>query len=219
MATHVVAQGEHISSIAAQYGFSNYKTLWDDPNNADLKKLRENPNVLLPGDQVFIPDRATRTESIPADARSSFVLEVKPLKLRVKLLDLSDDPIDRIGKATTRAGPQDVSPQGHIYEADIDTLDTDVTLDFTSDPPLSVHLAVGSLDPVKEQTGQRERLNNLAYFAGFSQQIDPQQFQWAVEEFQCDHKKTDGLKVDGNIDESTSNGSKTQKALEKEHGV
>lgn len=219
MPTHVVAQGEHMSGIAAQHGFSNYKALWDHPNNADLKKERENPNVLFPGDKVFVPEREVRKESIPADARSSFVLEVKPLKLRVKLLDLSDDPIDRIGKATTRAGPQDVSPQGHIYEADIDTLDTDVSLDFKDDPPLSVHLAVGSLDPVKEQSGQQERLNNLAYFAGFSQKIDPQQFQWAVEEFQCDHKQKDGLKVDGNIDESTANGSKTQKALEKEHGV
>jgi hypothetical protein len=218
MPTHIVQQGEHLPDIAAQYGFSNYRTLWDHPNNAALKNLRENPNVLLPGDEVFIPERQLRVESASTEKRHRFVAEAQPLKLRVKLLDLSEDPIDRSGKATTQAGTQDATPQNHIYEIDIQTTDKDVSLKFESDPPLEVHLAVGSLDPVKAPSGQQERLNNLGYFAGFSEKIDPQQFQWAVEEFQCDRKKR-GLLVDGHIDESTANGKNTQKVLEKEHGV
>lgn len=218
MATHIVQQGEHLPGIAAKFGFSDHKTLWDDPNNSELKKLRGNPLVLLPGDQVFIPERETRTESASTEQRTKFTATSQALKLRVKLLDLSEDPIDRSGHATTSAGTVDVSPQDHIYEMDIQATDKNVSLKFDPDPAFEVKLAVGSLDPVKEQSGQQERLNNLGYFAGFSKKIDPQQFQFAVEEFQCDRKKQ-GLKVDGKIDESTPNGKKTQQALEKDHGV
>jgi len=218
MPTHIVQQGEHIPDIAAQYGFSNFRTVWDHPNNAALKNLRGNPNVLLPGDQVFVPEREKRSESAVTEKRHRFVAQSQPLKLRVKLLDLSDDAIDRTGKATTSAGTVDITPQNHIYEMDIQTTDKDVSLKFESDPLEEVHLAVGSLDPVTAPSGQQERLNNLGYFAGFSKTIDRQQFQWAVEEFQCDRKKK-GLLVDGHIDEATPNGKRTQKQLEKDHGV
>lgn len=37
MATeHVVLQGEHLSKISAKYGFLDYRTIWDHPQNADL---------------------------------------------------------------------------------------------------------------------------------------------------------------------------------------
>ena len=44
---------------------------------------------------------------------------------------------------------------------------------------------VGDLDPVDEVCGQAGRLNNLGYFSGDVNQPDPDDFQSAVEEFQC----------------------------------
>ncbi|HEY6945459.1 MAG TPA: LysM domain-containing protein, partial [Candidatus Acidoferrum sp.] len=67
--THIVEQGEHLSQIAKKYGFPDYKIVWDHPENADLKKLRKNPNILFPGDQVFIPDKEEKEESGPTDKR------------------------------------------------------------------------------------------------------------------------------------------------------
>lgn len=54
---HVVKQGEHLAGIAQQYGFADYLKLWDLPENTGLKRLRQKPNVLFPGDEVFIPDK------------------------------------------------------------------------------------------------------------------------------------------------------------------
>ena len=51
--TYTVKQGDYLAKIAAQFGFTNLKTIWDDPQNAKLKELRKNPNVLFPGDQLF----------------------------------------------------------------------------------------------------------------------------------------------------------------------
>lgn len=63
--------------------------------------------------------------------------------------------------------------------------------------PPAFRFLVGDLDPVDTPSGQRARLNNLGYFAGFSER-DQDQLEWAIEEFQADEKLADrGLK--GNL--------------------
>src|SRR4051812_23195035 len=46
-----------MSSIAHDFGFLNFETILNHPKNAELKKNRANPQVLFPGDEVFIPDK------------------------------------------------------------------------------------------------------------------------------------------------------------------
>jgi hypothetical protein len=78
---------------------------------------------------------------------------------------------------------------------------------------VKVPLGVGFLDPITEPAGQRQRLNNLGYFAGFDARSTAQ-FKFAVEEFQCDHLKEIGKKKeDGICDEDT------RRVLAKVHGV
>ena len=55
MPNHTVVQGECLSSIAAKAGFT-VDALWNLPENAQLKSTRKDPNVLYPGDVVFVPD-------------------------------------------------------------------------------------------------------------------------------------------------------------------
>jgi hypothetical protein len=52
---HMVQGGEDLGSIAEFSGFRDYRTIWNDPNNAELRQRRRNPNRLFPGDEVFIP--------------------------------------------------------------------------------------------------------------------------------------------------------------------
>lgn len=59
---HTVRQGECINSLAERYGFFP-DTLWDAAENKDLRDLREDPNILQPGDVVYIPDLTPREES------------------------------------------------------------------------------------------------------------------------------------------------------------
>ena len=55
--THVVAQGEYLSLIAARFGFRDPRVIWNHPDNAALRERRKNPNVLFPGDVLTIPER------------------------------------------------------------------------------------------------------------------------------------------------------------------
>ena len=57
MPVHTVQQGEHLPALAERYGFQTIDPIWNDPANAELKQLRKNPMVLMPGDEVTIPDR------------------------------------------------------------------------------------------------------------------------------------------------------------------
>ena len=84
---HIVQPGEHLSAIAMRHGFADYRSLWYDGGNAGLRQQRKNPNVLLAGDRVVIPERKERVELRPTDKRHRFVKEGQPLRLRVRLLD------------------------------------------------------------------------------------------------------------------------------------
>jgi len=213
---HTVVQGEHIPGIAAKHGFRDFRSIWDHPRNAQLKQERKNPNVLFPGDEVFIPDRDLKEEARRVDARHRFVLAARGLQLRVKVIDLRDKPVRRTAFFRTSTDTNLVGPKNDIYEIDIDPGEKDVTLGFpanaTEPARPDIHLEVGSLDPEGKPSGQQERLNNLGYFAGFSATPDPEQFQWAVEEFQHDNRIRHTLKVTGKVDDRTAD------ALAKEHG-
>ncbi len=90
MPDHVVEQGDCMSSIAKQYGF-DWQTLWDHSRNSKLKQERKDPNVLFPGDTVYVPDLELGQEECATDKRHSFKLKGAPCKLRLRLL-LNDKP-------------------------------------------------------------------------------------------------------------------------------
>ena len=55
--THIVKVGESLTTIALKYGYSDGLFLYNHPSNAGLRKRRPNPNIILPGDTVNIPDK------------------------------------------------------------------------------------------------------------------------------------------------------------------
>ena len=85
---HTVEQGEHLAAIAAAYGFMSSATVWEHPGNAGLRELRKNPNILLPGDTVFIPDKEKKEVPVAAGKSSRFQVAREKLKLRLVLEEL-----------------------------------------------------------------------------------------------------------------------------------
>lgn len=211
---YTVEQGDHLSKIAKDNGFTDYTIIWNHPNNAELKKKRQSPNVLFPGDQVFVPDMEQKQESGATDKRHTFTVDTKPLKLCLVLEDQYEKPIggaqcalrvkDQVTQPTTSADgkiEQDIPP-------DADKAFLVVRSDETPYRNVLLVFNIGDLDPVDEVSGQVARLNNLGYFAGKLDGSDDDAFASAIQEFQCDF----GLVVDGIC------GPKTQAKLKQVHG-
>ena len=214
--THVVEQGEFLSSIANQYGFTDYNVIWNDPNNADLKQSRVNPNVLQPGDNVYIPDKQPKDESGATAQRHVFTLKQNPLMLRIVLEDAFEKPLAN-APCTLYLG-QEKSPltsdgTGKVEKPITpDTATTGTLVLQTPDTPFqddTLTISVGELDPWDSLSGQAARLNNMGYFAGTPTSADDPDFESAVEEFQCDNGL---IPVDGKL------GPQTQAKLKQVYG-
>src|SRR5579864_5909977 len=124
MASHTVQQCEHITRIARKYGFRDYHTVWDDPANADLKKERPSPNVLFPGDSLFIPDKQEKTVERPTGALHTFQVAGRRLQLRIVLQDYDNLPL------ANQACVLEVEGEAHNLQSDGNGLiETDIPAD------------------------------------------------------------------------------------------
>jgi hypothetical protein len=183
--THIVKQGEHISRIAAQNGFLDYHTVWDDPQNAELSKKR-NPNVLFPGDQVFIPDKEVKTEASPTGRRHRFKLSMRPLKLRIVVQNYDRTPIAGTACSLEVEGNTKsltTNAKGLIDEPIPATAEM-AKLTIRND---EFSIRIGHLDPVEENSGLEARLNNLGYYVAPEDKRDKDELRSAIEEFQRDY--------------------------------
>jgi hypothetical protein len=202
---HTVEQGEHLALIAKNNGFASYTTIWDHDNNANLKETRENPFVLFPGDQVFIPDKETKQVEVNSGQSSRFRVKQDKLLLRLVLDQQFGEPLKN-----AECEVHIDARVKNVVSGDDGTIDIEVPasagggeliIKGNEQRPegIVIPFKIGHLDPVEEIPGQVARLNNLGYFAGSTETIDESLLASAVEEFQCDH----GLKVNGVCGEAT----------------
>jgi len=203
--THVVQQGETLSSIAALHGLHSFHTLLNHPNNASLKSSR-NPHVLFPGDRVFVPDSVAKTEDAATEQRHRFTVGASRLVLSLRLRELNGPPLkevpcevglrsDEEPTPLTTDGDGFLEPQpvtADIRQGEVVALVPPKKAKGKNAPPpsgpdhkLKFDLRLGNLNPEFKLSGQQARLNNLGYFAGYTVR-DLDQLLWAAEEFLCE---------------------------------
>jgi hypothetical protein len=172
MTSHIVRQGECLSSLAARSGLGDWKQLYDHPANADLKKKRPNPNVLAPGDKVEAPDLETKTVSAATGRIHTYVVKLQKVKLRIAIVSWSGEPYQgkrflvnagaREMKGTTAAdGMVEVEVPATQSAARLRVWLDDAGEDAS--PTIDRELAIGHIDPIEMLSGVRKRLSNLGY--------------------------------------------------------
>jgi LysM repeat protein len=168
---HVVKQGDCLYRIAQQYGFADWRTIYNHPDNEDFRELRPNPNVIYPGDEVHIPDTEPKQVSLPTAKKHKIQVTLPKIMLRIELHDELDQPLagkqfelkfgDNLYEGTTTG---DGMLEQKILAAE-ERGQLTVWLTGNREAERYVwDISVGHLDPVDELAGLRQRLNNLGYY-------------------------------------------------------
>ena len=193
---YTVQAGDCILSLASRYGFF-WQTLWN--GNPALQALRKNPNVLMPGDVVVIPDKTIKQLPSATDQRHEFVKKGARAKFRL-IVERFNIPLAnryyilRIG-ADVFNGTTDSTG---LLEQSIDPQATEGHLQLPGDD-LECDLQLGHLDPIEETTGVQHRLQNLGFYFGDLDGADTDDLHAAIADFQT----SVGLDATGELDDHT----------------
>lgn len=204
---HTIRAGDSLANIAWDNGLL-VETIWDHPDNAPLKQQRANPNILMPGDVVTIPDKRDKEAPAPTEKRHRYRMKGIPHVFRIQLFD-DDEPrasqpykLTIRGKGYTKETSGTTDADG-VFKALLPpgALEGRLVIDEDEDNDvreLILDILFGSLDPVEELTGVQKRLVNL----GFDCPVDGEmsdELTLALQEFQ---RRFD-LPVTGEADDAT----------------
>lgn len=200
MEKHKVKQGQCLESISLDKGFF-WETLWNLPENAELKQNREDPNVLLPGDEVFIPDKREKIEMIDSEQRHTFRRKGVPsqfcLVVRHHGKPLADSPYRLDVDGVLYTGTSD--PKGQIkLKIPPDAKEGRLFVGDSGDE-LEYIIRFGYVDPISTITGIQARLLNLSFDCGNIDGILGPRTRAALGDFQKQHD----LPVSNEFDEQT----------------
>ena len=198
---HKVRQGECVSSISYDYGFFP-DTLWSDSANKKLRDKRKNPNVLLQGDVVIIPDKRTKDISCDTEQTHRFRRKGVPENLKVIIEDEHDEPRRNQPYVLTIDGINfrgSTNEKGYLEQI-IPPNAKEGRLIIGEGPEAEEYLLnLGFLDSIDEITGIQQRLINLGFGPlVINGQIDNATID-AIETFQSKNK----IDVTGKPDETT----------------
>ncbi|MHC5109568.1 MAG: hypothetical protein ACYTHJ_06785 [Planctomycetota bacterium] len=224
---YVVGEGECMSSIAKDTGHF-WETLWNHPDNAELKEIRKDPNILLPGDRVTIPALEEKTETGGVEERHRFVRLGEPAQFCLRLIEQREHAVE-IDEEDVEEQPE--VPRANLpYQIVIDeqvidgVTDADgklscnipgnaqdglLILNPGEDDEQSFPLVLGTLKPITEIEGVVGRLRHLGYDCGPEEKKYTQELAMALKAFREDH----GLPEHVGIDDET------RAALVEAHGA
>lgn len=203
-----VEQGQCAESLAYQAGHL-LDSVWNHPDNASLKALRENPHTLLPKDRLFIPAITAKSEDCATDQRYRFRRKEVPSRVVIRLYE---------GKALANL-PFELQVGDQVFKGQTDaegTLRVPVMPDAADGQLLidpdgkNLRLTVGMrhLDPIGETTGVQGRLRNLGFYRGPQDGLYSQALAFSIQRFQ----QSQGLATTGRLDDQL------RQALEAAHG-
>ncbi|MBN1960739.1 MAG: peptidoglycan-binding protein [Deltaproteobacteria bacterium] len=226
--TYIVKQGDYLAKIAQKNGYHNWRTIYNHKDNTSFRQKRPNPNILLAGDKLILPDKILKEVSCQTEKRHTFRLKTEKIKLKIVLKDMAGKGIsykkyllETSTKTYERTQAEDLflARKGIVEETlslEEDNLKLKVWLDeMESDeqnnddqPHFEWEIKLGDLDPLEEISGIKARLNNLGFTCGEVDNNKDEHLTKAIENFQTWHS----IKPSGKLDLPT------QKKIAEQHG-
>jgi hypothetical protein len=211
---YVVERGDGMSLIAFRRGFF-WQTLWELPENGELKKARANPEVLLDGDRVTIPPLRMKKAACATGAVHRFRRKGVPSKVAFDVRQRDGTVFSgcrfrlTAGGRTIEGTTDDAGHLEQFVSPDVTRAELTVWLDRPGYPEtFTWTLDVGQLDPAGTLRGVKARLTNL----GYDVRSDGEELGPATTEALRAVQNRSGLEGTGVLDDATRD------ALVKLHG-
>lgn len=193
-----VQQGDCVLNIAENAGLL-WKTVWSHPENAKLRELRKNPNVLMPGDILAVPRKTLKEVNKSTDAKHRFVKKGTPAKVKLRFLQ-EDKPragISYIFKVDGDSFEGKTDSEGYVSvpippgarEGKLILLGKD------RQPAEEFDIRLGHLDPHDELIGIQKRLQNLGFACSPTGEPDDAT-KAAVSQFRAKHSLEQSEEID-----------------------
>lgn len=218
MPIYIVKQGDCLWNIACAHGFSHWKPIYDHPENNKFRKKRPDPNILFPGDKLFIPKYEPKSVDASSDSKHSFVTKRQKTFLNIKFEEEPGEPMkgDYVLVVEGVEYKGALNGEGRLSER----ISADakqgklriVTEGISEEDALRWELLIGSLDPLETLSGVQGRLWNLGIDCGPVDNTPGPLSKAGVKTFQkiafTDQKEWDGIP-----------GEKTQNKLSEHHEI
>lgn len=205
MPIHFVCQGEWLALIASRYGVSPNK-VWEHPENAALRQRKRTPNILHPGDHIYIPERTLASVSATTEARHRFRTRTTPTYLRIMIQDPAGHPYAQKRyrlQFDTEVLEGDTDRDGWISVVLPDGSSRGRLQVWVRDnndfPPLRWQVWVGALNPRSEITGVQARLRNLGFDVGPTDGVIGPRTRKAIRQFRLRHRLTEGDDINDSL--------------------
>jgi Putative peptidoglycan binding domain len=210
---HILQPGDCLSELARRHGFGDGKTLYDAPENAELRKKRKSPLDVFTLDVVVIPDPKKRDVSVASGNGHKFTLRTPEVLLRVQVRDEAGQPLanksyefsNGDGGTTTSEGLVEWAPKSMPAEASLTVYDSADKIGAR----WVWKVQVAKLHGPETRAGAWQRLANLGYWSpaeklddsagGAQDGAAADALALAVRAFQHDEK----LEESGRLDDAT----------------
>jgi hypothetical protein len=164
---YVVRQGDCIASIAEKHGHF-WERIWDDPANAELRRVRKDSRVLLPGDRVTIPEKQQKFEPGQTEMRHRFQLKGRPDSFSVRVLrdgePRGNEPYELEVDGETYRGVTQAN--GFVIRSIQPDAQRARLVVGEGEDQQEFYFLLGGIDPIEEISGVQQRLRNLGYDCG-----------------------------------------------------
>ncbi|WP_396586683.1 LysM peptidoglycan-binding domain-containing protein [Bermanella sp. R86510] len=206
---HTVKQGECLISIAQDYGLSDWRSIYDAPENEAFRELRKNPNMICPGDVVHIPGIKASANKLKLNKKNTFVVKKSKGYFSICLTDSQFNPLAdipytlKIFKSESDIDKEPLSvfenektdADGYV-EQKLPTGAKFAYLEYAPYPSrpsliLKKRLHISELDDPRTETGMRSRLNHFGFFSGEGQLKDNDEKELFASQLEAFKKKYD----------------------------
>lgn len=204
--THTVQAGENLALIAQKYKVTNWRDIYHCAENTEFRKKRPNPNILLAGDVLHIPEQKPKSVYVRTGANHRFVVKKgEPQKLIFRLIDAMGKPLVKVpavfdigGTSQTRVSDRNGKVELIIPPPVPEEIPLEVFANPDANEPSHQFIVKpGYLDPINTVSGIQARLNSMGHDCGVADGLYGKKTKAGIESFE----QAKSLPVNGKMSE------------------